>query len=62
MEIITSLLGVLLILLTIITMFLPLVEIVTKAPQKRNFKLTYVFFITTIFSLVVFLVLINILM
>lgn len=62
MEIITTILGILFLLIAIITMVLPLIEIVTKEPQKRNFKLTYAFFIITILSLIVFLTLINIFM
>lgn len=61
MEIITTILGILLVPLTIITIVLLLTEIITKGPKKGNFKSTYIFAGLTILCLVVFLILTNIL-
>lgn len=61
MEIITTVLGILLMPLAIITIVLLLTEIITKGPQKRNFKSTYTFAGATVLCLVLFLILTNIL-
>lgn len=61
MEIITTILGTLLVPLAIITIVLLLTEVITKGPQKRNFKSTYTFAGITILCLVIFLILTNIL-